>query len=209
LNEDLIPYGKLSPETLAAIAKDFVVAGDIQSVTLKYNISSHTLSRLRREGRLDTMRSAFASALRKKTIQGELRAREDVAYDEAYQGSIGTIKNTLKELFFDLYQLWREKLTEPEFQPRSPEGLANAMQKVADTFARVNEEGDLRPTAISITVTGQDPALLAPRDAVDVELIGSEPAQQCLQSDSLNSTGSLPQSTTQAPGIELSSEDVV
>jgi transposase-like protein len=193
-----------TPEERAEIARDFVTSGDIEEVCSRQGISAELLMRLRREDRLDAIRANFIASLRKKAILGELRAREEAAFDDAYNATRATIKQTLKELFFDLWQRWLEKREDPRFEPKSPEGLANAMQKVADTYARVTDEGDLKPQAIEITITGMPPALEPPRDAVTVQLIGSEPDKQCLPS---TSTGDSSMCIEQTPETKSSLVD--
>lgn len=196
-------------ELRTKIATSYITGMAKSAIQEQYKISPTTLAAICRQDLLDSGRAMFAAEMRKAAVRGELKARTAMMEDAEMRAAKSTVKQLVDNMIRQAINLFYEGMSDPDFKPKSPEGILNSIQKLADTYGRIDDSGDIKPTAIEITITGVNPDAPRLRDAaVTVQLIETGPAD-CLPSPESTSTGSSPLSTSPTPETESSSEGVV
>lgn len=168
------------------IAREYLAGDTVQMIGSKHGISSVLARRIARAEGVEEIKASIERMRRDELelarARGEIKALAVLEKDAAFQAKKKSVKDMMRDVFNDLVVMWDSNKHKTTFVPRSPEGLANALQKVADTYARISDEGDIAPDIIQIQITGSlteaEKAAAIDTSIIDTPMIPEKAAEE-------------------------------
>jgi CRISPR/Cas system CSM-associated protein Csm2 small subunit len=151
----------LSPETIQAVLDDINKGVPKKDVLVKHGISSAAWRRVvameqeREKNLLASIGNRPKDPNAADDIDQELMASHLQSQNPRRQAHA---RSKLIEVFDDLIGDWRELRKSKTFKPKSYEGFANVLLKMADVIGRLDEDDTLMPKTVHIEITGTRPA---------------------------------------------------